>query len=222
MSDQASPSEHRAQQPHHHHHPHHAYNRSISAGIVESVPPPDVTHSSNNHPLGGPFPDAANSEAAAAAAAVAPGDASALEYTDPGSTMPCDPPASVAVPTQTLNTPTSSSLHNGGRVSTQLSQTMDRIDGHSIMLLGASSESDPWLLRHCRFDQLGLRSVHKMYFRNAGGVPTKDKIPVHFIISDNKYLTHPMMQHGVDVSAAFRAELNQLVPPSYGVRLICL
>lgn len=193
----------------------------MSVGIVDSVPSTEAPPGSNNPPIGGAFPDSSNSEAAAAAAAAVTGGAPELNYTDPGSTMH-DASASVAVPTQALNTPTSSSLHNGGRVSTQLSQTMDRIDGHSIMLLGASSESDPWLLRHCRFDQLGLRSVHKMYFRNAGGVPTKDKIPVHFIISDNKYLTHPMMQNGVDVSAAFRAELNQLVPPSYGVRLICL
>ena len=201
----------------------HAYHRSVSAGIVDGVTqPPDVTHSS--HPMSGHFPDGANSEVAAGVVSGGP----SLDYTDAGGPVgTCEPAAaSVAVPTQALNTPTSSSFHNGGgRVSTQLSQTMDQIDGHSIMLLGASSESDPWLLRHCRFDQLGLRSVHKMYFRNAGGVPTKDKIPVHFIISDNKYLTHPMMMmqgDGGDVSVAFRAELNQLVPPSYGVRLICL
>lgn len=129
----------------------------------------------------------------------------------------------------TLSTPASSSYHAGsgssssGRVSTQLSQTMDGIDGHSIMLLGASSESDPWLLRHCHFDQLGLRSVHKMYFRNAGGVPTTDKIPIHFIVSDNKYLKHPLLPMYNAMSAGdARLQLNQLVQPTYGVRLISL
>ncbi|XWW94636.1 hypothetical protein V2A60_002581 [Cordyceps javanica] len=128
----------------------------------------------------------------------------------------------------TLNTPSSSSYHasggsgGGGRVSTQLSQTMDTMDGHSIMLLGASSESDPWLLRHCHFDQLGLRSVHRMYIRNAGGVPTRDKIPVHFIVSDNKYLNHPLLPPYHAVGGDARLQLNQLVQPTYGVRLISL
>lgn len=121
-----------------------------------------------------------------------------------------------------LNTPSSSSYHTTSRVSTQLSQTMDNIDGHSILLLGASSESDPWLLRHCHFDQLGLRSVHKMYFRNAGGCPTSDLIPVHFIVSDNKYLNHPLMPLYNSIGHDARLQLNQLVLPSYGVRLIKL
>ncbi|KAM3450760.1 hypothetical protein MY3296_005813 [Beauveria thailandica] len=124
-------------------------------------------------------------------------------------------PASAAAPA--LNTPTSSSYHasSSGRVSTQLSQSMDGIDGHSIMLLGASSESDPWLLRHCHFDQLGLRSVHKMYFRNAGGVPTTDKIPIHFIVSDNKYLDHPLLPMYHSIGGDARLQLNQLVQPIF-------
>lgn len=136
----------------------------------------------------------------------------------------CDISAPSA-PAAALNTPTSSTYHangSGGRVSTQLSQTMDGIDGHSIMLLGASSESDPWLLRHCHFDQLGLRSVHKMYFRNAGGVPTIDKIPIHFIVSDDKYLSHPLQMPYAGLGENARQHLNQLVLPSYGVRLISL
>lgn len=79
------------------------------------------------------------------------------------------------------------------------------------MLLGASSESDPWLLRHCHIDQLGLRSVHKMYFRNAGGVPTTDKIPIHFIVSDNKYLDHPLLPMYHAIGGDARLQLSQLV-----------
>jgi hypothetical protein len=206
----------------------HAYHRRVSAGIVDGVTHPPDTDVTHTHSMSGQFPEGGDSEAAAAAAVASKDPGPELDYTDAGPVGTCEPGTSVTVPTQALNTPTSSSFYNGsggGRVSTQLSQTMDQIDGHSIMLLGASSESDPWLLRHCRFDQLGLRSVHKMYFRNAGGVPTKDKIPVHFIISDDKFLPHPMMQaDGTNdaSAAAFRAELNQLVPPSFGVRLIYL
>lgn len=137
-----------------------------------------------------------------------------LPYTDPtGMPPPLDHTA--------LNTPTSSSYRgsSSARVSTQLAQTMDAMDGHSIMLLGASSECDPWLLRHCHFDQLGLRSVHKMYFRNAGGVPTADKIPIHFLVSDERYLGHPL---GFNVGGDERMQLGQLVQPAYGVRLISL
>ncbi|KAJ4144221.1 hypothetical protein LMH87_003111 [Akanthomyces muscarius] len=136
----------------------------------------------------------------------------------------CDMDAStVPASAAALSTPTSSSYHaSSGRVSTQLSQTMDGIEGHSIMLLGASSESDPWLLRHCQFDQLGLRSVHKMYFRNAGGVPTTDKIPIHFIVSDNKYLNHPLLPMYHPIGGDARLQLSQLVQPTYGVRLISL
>ncbi|TQN65647.1 putative transcriptional regulatory protein [Colletotrichum shisoi] len=54
------------------------------------------------------------------------------------------------------------------------------------MLLGGSSSLDPWLLRHLRFDELGLQSFYKYHVRNAGGVPTSDKIPVHFILTSDE------------------------------------
>lgn len=136
-----------------------------------------------------------------------------LDYTHDTTTLPA--------PTAGLNTPTSSTYHTSARVATQLSQTMDCIPGHSALLLGASSESDPWLLRHCHFDGLGLRSVHRLYFRNAGGVPTADKIPVHFLVSDDKYLAHPLGGLRDAVEGA-RERLAQLVVPAYGVRLVRL
>ena len=97
---------------------------------------------------------------------------------------------------------------------TQLSHSMDQISGHTAQLLGASSEGDPWLLRHCRFDELGLRSFHKVHFRHAGGVPTGEKIPVHFLISADE-----LYDNGMDSG---RARLDALLDPGTGARLVRL
>ncbi|KAF4883250.1 putative transcriptional regulatory protein [Colletotrichum fructicola] len=87
------------------------------------------------------------------------------------------------------------------------------------MLLGSSSGSDPWLLRHFRFDELGLRSFHKLHIRNAGGVPTADKIPVHFLLSsDDLYQSSTAGLKAVEL----RRRLDYLVPQSAGARLVRL
>ncbi|RKK41474.1 hypothetical protein BFJ66_g10972 [Fusarium oxysporum f. sp. cepae] len=95
----------------------------------------------------------------------------------------------------------------------QFSKSLDDINGQTSILLGASSESDPWLLRHCQFDEYGLRSFYGLQFRNIGGVPNKQKIPVHFIVrQDEKDM----------VDASLRVRLNELIPVSWGLRLIRL
>ncbi|KAH9231829.1 hypothetical protein K456DRAFT_1751082 [Colletotrichum gloeosporioides 23] len=105
------------------------------------------------------------------------------------------------------------------RPTTQISQTLDNMDGHSAMLLGSSSGSDPWLLRHFRFDELGLRSFHKLHVRNAGGVPTADKIPVHFLLSsDALYRSSTAEAKTMDLCR----RLEYLVPQSTGARLVRL
>jgi urease len=95
----------------------------------------------------------------------------------------------------------------------QFSKSLDDINGQTSILLGASSESDPWLLRHCQFDEYGLRSFYGLQFRNIGGVPNWQKIPVHFIVRQD--------ETGV-VDASLRARLNELIPVSWGLRLIRL
>ncbi|KAM5364173.1 hypothetical protein ACJA88_013127 [Fusarium oxysporum] len=95
----------------------------------------------------------------------------------------------------------------------QFSKSLDDINGQTSILLGASSESDPWLLRHCQFDEYGLRSFYGLQFRNIGGVPNRQKIPVHFIVrQDEKDM----------VDASLRVRLNELIPVSWGLRLIRL
>ncbi|OBT66791.1 hypothetical protein VE03_03996 [Pseudogymnoascus sp. 23342-1-I1] len=111
---------------------------------------------------------------------------------------------------------------SGHGPSTQISQSLDQIDGHYAQLFGGSSESDPWLLRHCRFDKLGLRRFLKVHFRTAGGVPTRDKIPAHFMISKNNVCKGAMAETRISGEKDFRTELARLVPPECGPRLVQL
>ncbi|UNI24521.1 hypothetical protein JDV02_010258 [Purpureocillium takamizusanense] len=126
--------------------------------------------------------------------------------------------------THALGTPVlTAALHpHPHRPSTQLSQSLDQIQGHAAVLLGGSSESDPWLLRHCRFDELGLRTFHKLHFRHAGGVPTGDKIPVHFLVSSDELCESAAGETRLAGERELREELDMLVPPAYGMRLIRL
>lgn len=99
----------------------------------------------------------------------------------------------------------------------QFSRSLDDIQGQTSTLSGSSSEADPWLLRHCRFDEHGLRSFYGLQFRNIGGVPNRQKIPVHFIVtpkSTNDTTFDKMM--------SLRSRLNGLIPASLGIRLVKL
>lgn len=107
-------------------------------------------------------------------------------------------------------------------LSTQISQSLDRVDGHYYQLFGGSSEADPWLLRHCRYDELGFRKFLKVHFRNAGGVPTREKIPAHFMVSEDQMseATRSEIRFGGD--GDLRTELAFYVPTEQGLRLIRL
>ncbi|ESU17370.1 urease [Fusarium graminearum PH-1] len=96
----------------------------------------------------------------------------------------------------------------------QFSRSVDDIQGQSSTLLGSSSEADPWLLRHCRFDDYGLRSFYGLQFRNIGGVPNRQKIPVHFIVTPK--LTNDAT---LDKMMSLRSRLNGLISVSMGIRL---
>ncbi|KAF5650937.1 urea amidohydrolase (urease) alpha subunit [Fusarium sp. NRRL 25303] len=95
----------------------------------------------------------------------------------------------------------------------QFSKSLDDTNGSTSILLGASSESDPWLLRHCQFDEYGLRSFFGLQFRNIGGVPNRQKIPVHFIVRQDETNV---------IDSSLRTRLNDLIPASWGLRLIRL
>lgn len=105
---------------------------------------------------------------------------------------------------------------------TQFSQTLDNIKDHTAVLLGGSSESDPWLLRHCRFDEDGLRSLFDVQFRHVGGVPTTEKIPVHFLVTPDALTEPALAETRVAHTSELRARLDQLIPATWGVRLVRL
>ncbi|KAF2142315.1 uncharacterized protein K452DRAFT_317987 [Aplosporella prunicola CBS 121167] len=108
------------------------------------------------------------------------------------------------------------------RLATQFAQSIDNIQGHSAQLFGASSEADPWLLRHCQFDEFGMQNFHKQHFRNAGGVPIAGLIPVHFSISPDELQESARAETGVSTQHDRGAELSQVVPSEYGPRLVAL
>ncbi|GAB1737061.1 hypothetical protein NU219Hw_g421t1 [Hortaea werneckii] len=107
--------------------------------------------------------------------------------------------------------------------SAQISQSLEGLQGCSAHLFGTSSESDPWLWRHCKFDDFGMRFLHHSRIRNAGGVPLAQKIPVHFNI-ESIHL-HESARKETNVRESWihtRDELNCVVPLEYGARLVVL
>ena len=106
--------------------------------------------------------------------------------------------------------------------STQISQSLDTVDNVYYQLAGASSDADPWLLRHCRFDDFGSLQLFKVHIRNAGGVPTRDKIPAHFLVGDRDVYDAARAEAGIDYDGDLREELARLVPPETGLRILRL
>lgn len=104
---------------------------------------------------------------------------------------------------------------------TQISQSLNAMEGHYYQLSGASSDEDPWLLRHCKFDEFGFRRFFRVHIRNAGGVPTREKIPAHFIVSERGIHDVAAPEGGVGQDG-LREELARLVPPNHGQRLLRL
>ncbi|KAL4804171.1 hypothetical protein BDV18DRAFT_166301 [Aspergillus unguis] len=98
----------------------------------------------------------------------------------------------------------------------QAIQTLDGLPNVSAQLMGTSGESDPFLLRHCKFDDYGLLHFHQVHFRNAGGVPFEEKIPVHYLVTDDA-LHAPTGSNRIP-----RQELDALVPVDQGQRLLAL
>lgn len=104
----------------------------------------------------------------------------------------------------------------------QTIQTLDQLSGLSTQVIGASGESDPWLLRHCRFDDRGFLRFHQVHFRNAGGVPLDEKIPVHFLVTAEGLYDASKEATGFPKRALVREELESLFPLECGQRLVAL
>lgn len=95
----------------------------------------------------------------------------------------------------------------------------------TLQLCGISAEFDPWLLRHCKYDERGLRLLERLQIRNVGGVPIQGIIPVHFTVVENalyepsKEGTLLEEQHS---PSHRRQDLEALVTHEQGLRLISL
>jgi hypothetical protein len=67
-----------------------------------------------------------------------------------------------------------------------------------------------------------MKHFYKVHFRNAGGVPTAQRIPVHFMISSDELAGGIKHETRAGVGEATRERLNYLVPLEYGRRLLAL
>ena len=112
--------------------------------------------------------------------------------------------------------------HFPERPPAQAIQTLDQLNGFSYQVIGASGESDPWLLRHCKFDDHGFLLFHQVHFRNAGGVPLDEKIPVHFLVTTDELYVSTKKETAIPRNQSLRDELNSLVPLDCGQKLVAL
>jgi hypothetical protein len=102
-------------------------------------------------------------------------------------------------------------------------RSIETLDHSNVQLCGTSAELDPWLLRHCKFDELGISSHGKTKLRNVGGVPVDNIVPVHFtVVEDGVYEPIDPEAKSQASSETRRQELNAMVPPAQGLRLISL
>lgn len=168
-----------------------------------------------------PGSDAKSGESAQASPAVVD------QYTT--SNTPVGPESAINYESSLMNDPAGDFLlplhpdfHLPERPTPQAIQTLDLLKGVSSQLIGASGESDPWLLRHCKFDEYGLLLFHQVHFRNAGGVPRDEKIPVHFLVSADELYDAAKETTKYPRLISRRDEMNSLITPECGKRLFSL
>ncbi|KAB8260415.1 fungal-specific transcription factor domain-containing protein [Aspergillus pseudonomiae] len=131
-------------------------------------------------------------------------------------------PDSGEVPSSEPVTTAPATYHFPERPPAQAIQTLDQLKGFSYQVTGASGESDPWLLRHCKFDDHGFLLFHQVHFRNAGGLPLDEKIPVHFLVTTDELYGPAKEETAIPRSQSRREELNGLVPLDCGQKLVAL
>ena len=102
-------------------------------------------------------------------------------------------------------------------------RSIETLDQSNVQLCGTSAELDPWLLRHCKFDDVGMRAYGKIRIRNVGGVPVNTMVPVHFTVVDDAF-HEPIGPRCTPIKSpdVRREELTALVPPEMGLKLISL
>ncbi|KAJ9252879.1 transcriptional regulator family: Fungal Specific TF [Paecilomyces variotii] len=101
--------------------------------------------------------------------------------------------------------------------------SLDEMQDFTAKLFGISAESDPWLLRHCRFDEHGLRRFYKVHFRNVADISEPEQVPIHFMIASNDLVEGFKSDTAPSSSENdLRTELENLIPTEDGRRLFKL
>ncbi|KAJ5139447.1 hypothetical protein N7448_002855 [Penicillium atrosanguineum] len=67
-----------------------------------------------------------------------------------------------------------------------------------------------------------MKYFYKVHYRNAGGVPTAQRIPVHFMITSDDLSTAMKNETRAGTGEVTKEHLDCLVPPEYGRRLVAL
>lgn len=67
-----------------------------------------------------------------------------------------------------------------------------------------------------------MRNLHRQHFRNAGGTPIADLIPVHVLVSPDELQQSAKKEPEFSTQYDRDAELSQIVPSEYGPRLVKL
>ncbi|KAL6354399.1 hypothetical protein LRP88_11730 [Fusarium phalaenopsidis] len=113
----------------------------------------------------------------------------------------------------------------------QSTQALDSQDGSwTAQYFGLSGETDPFLLRHMRFSEEGSCNFGQFQYRcvDPGTMSTDSdastpRTPIHFIINAPRRLAHCEKDIGRKVELGeLRSELNRLVDPELGARLVGL
>jgi hypothetical protein len=128
--------------------------------------------------------------------------------------------------------------------------SLDQFEGFSGQLFGLSSESDPYLLRHFRWDENGYRRFMRVHFRRVGpdesSKPAHSKqirtrqfssnpasapdlsvkgVPIHFALAKDELFKELKSETGIQKDMAQdsgRKALDSLVPPEDGRRMVSL
>jgi hypothetical protein len=89
----------------------------------------------------------------------------------------------------------------------------------NAQLVGLSGEYDPYLLRRYQFDGNNECIFRTRRLRRVG---ENDKIPVHFLIQQNKTIARALPAENLSNSEILRMEVKQMISDDIGKRLIKL
>jgi hypothetical protein len=103
--------------------------------------------------------------------------------------------------------------------------SLDDLEGHSAQYFGLSGESDPYLLRHFRWDENGERQFIRVHFRNVLANNDTKEIPIHFALSKDELAKETKLETTISRDSSkgtARERLDKLIRPEDGRRLIAL